>query len=475
MASQDEEDHHQSLHIVVFPWLAFGHLLPFLELSKRLSQRHSHRISFVSTPRNLQRIPKPPPHLAHLISFVHLPLPTNPDLPPNAESTLDLDYHQVPYLKAAFDTLATPFAQFLEISKPDLIIFDFVQHWLPNIASKLNLPCIFFNIFNASTTAFAGPPSLAIDVVDPRNEPPHFTVKPNWIPFESNMAYRLHEIRRVFNSYQLNSDVPSDIFRYTSAVRGCDFMAIRTCNEFEGEFVKVCEEILKEKPVVLTGLLPPRHVVDMDQQNKLPLSIKQWLDLREPRSVVYVAFGSEVKLTQGEIEELAHGLEMSEVPFFWVLKMKYSIQTQLRVPLGFEERVRGRGMVYIEWAPQQEILSHESIGGFVNQSGWSSVIESLANGLPMAVLPMASTQGLVARLVVWRRVGVEIESDERDGSFTREAVAKAVRVVMVEEEGEVVREEARKAREVFGDESLNDGYLDGFELFLRERVRAFKR
>ncbi|KAK9095891.1 hypothetical protein Sjap_021388 [Stephania japonica] len=471
MASQNED--HQSLHIVVFPWLAFGHLLPFLELSKRLSQRYSHRISFVSTPRTLQLLPKPPPQLSHLISFVDLPLPTNPDahhdhpLPPNAESTLDLDYDQVQYLKIAFDGLATPFTRFLEISNPDLIIFDFAQHWLPKIASKLNLPCIFFNIFNASTSSFAGPPSFSIDGVDPRHEPQHFTVKPNWIPFESNIAYRLHEIRRVFDFYQGNASDASDIFRYNSAVQGCDFMAIRTCNEFEGEYVRVCEEI-SEKLVVPTGLLPP----DVDQQKKLPLPIKQWLDRHKPRSVVYVAFGSEAKLTQGEIDELAHGLEMSEVPFFLVLRIKRNQDAEL--PLGFEERVRGRGVVCREWAPQQEILSHRSIGGFVNQSGWSSVIESLANGLAMAVLPLVSTQGLVARLVVWRRVGVEIERDERDGSFTREAVAKAVRVVMVEEEGELLREEARRAREVFGDQRLNDGYLDGFELFVRERVRAFK-
>jgi UDP:flavonoid glycosyltransferase YjiC (YdhE family) len=42
------------IEVVVFPWLAFGHMLPFLELSKRLAAR-GHAIAFVSTPQS------PPP------------------------------------------------------------------------------------------------------------------------------------------------------------------------------------------------------------------------------------------------------------------------------------------------------------------------------------------------------------------------------------------------------------------------------
>lgn len=47
------------LHIVMFPWLAFGHIIPYLKLSKLIAQK-GHKISFISTSRNIDRLPKLP-------------------------------------------------------------------------------------------------------------------------------------------------------------------------------------------------------------------------------------------------------------------------------------------------------------------------------------------------------------------------------------------------------------------------------
>nr|ABR17488.1 unknown [Picea sitchensis] len=44
----------KKLHFLVFPWLAQGHIIPFLELSKALAI-HGHKVSFLSTPVNISR------------------------------------------------------------------------------------------------------------------------------------------------------------------------------------------------------------------------------------------------------------------------------------------------------------------------------------------------------------------------------------------------------------------------------------
>ncbi|XP_020977638.1 UDP-glycosyltransferase 89B2-like isoform X2 [Arachis ipaensis] len=100
-------DESKNLHIVMFPFLAFGHILPFYELAKLIAQK-GHKISFISTPRNIKRLPKPPLNLQPFLELIELPLPQVENLPQNAESTMDIPHHMVPYLKKAFDGLEEP-------------------------------------------------------------------------------------------------------------------------------------------------------------------------------------------------------------------------------------------------------------------------------------------------------------------------------------------------------------------------------
>ncbi|TKY58729.1 UDP-glycosyltransferase 91A1 [Spatholobus suberectus] len=88
----------EKLHIVMFPWLHFGHIIPNLELAKLIAQK-GHHVSFVSTPTNIQRLPKLSPNLAAPIKFVKLPLPKVDNLPENTEATSDVPYDVVPSLK----------------------------------------------------------------------------------------------------------------------------------------------------------------------------------------------------------------------------------------------------------------------------------------------------------------------------------------------------------------------------------------
>ncbi|KAH7544110.1 hypothetical protein JRO89_XS15G0108600 [Xanthoceras sorbifolium] len=58
------------------------------------------------------------------------------------------------------------------------------------------------------------------------------------------------------------------------------------------------------------------HDDEVDDDEK----IMDWLSKKEPSSVVFVSFGSENFLSQGEVEEMAHGLELSNVDFIWVVR-----------------------------------------------------------------------------------------------------------------------------------------------------------
>ncbi|GMH15263.1 hypothetical protein Nepgr_017104 [Nepenthes gracilis] len=445
----------RKLNMVTFPWLAFGHMIPFLELSKSLA-RKGHHISFVSTPRNIERLPKIPQNLAPLIDFVKLPLPAGAEnLPPDAEATCDLHYDDVQFLKEAYDGLSEPIAEFLESSSPDWIVCDFSSHWLPSIAAKLRIPLAFFCIFPSRALSFFVGPSDS-----PGTHfkcPEDFTVVPEWITFPTSPAFRLHEAKKIMMISQENTSGVSDIFRVASVLRGCDAIAPRSCLELEADYIDLLKE-MHGKPVVPVGLLPP-SVEDYgdggsDSDGSWQV-ISSWLDKQGKRSVVYIAFGSESTQSREELSEVALGLELSGLPFFWALKNP-------ELPDGFEDRTNGRGLVWRSWAPQLRILSHESVGGFLTHSGWSSVIEALQFGLPLIILPFFVDQGLIARDLADRRVGIEVPRDEEDGSFTRDSVAESLRLVVVEEGGKACREKAKEMSTLFADRSLHEQYVDKF-------------
>ncbi|OEL30696.1 putative UDP-rhamnose:rhamnosyltransferase 1 [Dichanthelium oligosanthes] len=92
-----------SMHVLMLPWLAFGHILPFTELAKRIA-RQGRRVTLLSTPRNTRRLIRIPPELAGLVRVVDVHLPHVEGLPEDAEASIDLPSDDPrPYLRQAYD------------------------------------------------------------------------------------------------------------------------------------------------------------------------------------------------------------------------------------------------------------------------------------------------------------------------------------------------------------------------------------
>ncbi|KAJ4965851.1 hypothetical protein NE237_017700 [Protea cynaroides] len=464
-----------NLHIIMFPWLAFGHMIPFLELSKCLAQK-GHQISFISTPRNIERLPKLPPHLSPSSNFVKLTLPHLHNLPEEAEATSDVPFNKIQYLKMAFDGLKGSFSCFLETSTsaPDWIIHDFTFHWLQPLAAKHGIPCAFFSTFMASMLVFLGTPWLRMSGEDTRTDPEHFTVPPNWIPSPSNLAFRLYEILKMFESLSENASAVSDKHRFDSAILGSKFVIVRTCEEFEGDSLRILREKLYKIPVIPIGVLPPSDALE-DRDDTEWIKIKNWLDKQIKESVVYVSFGSEAEVSREEMREVALGLELSGLPFIWALRRPAGSEVgpSYMLPSGFEKRTEDQGFIWLGWAPQRKILAHPSVGAFLTHCGWSSVLEGLSMGCPLLYLPLSIEQPLVARLLLSKNVGVEIERDEKDGSFTRDSVAKSLRLVIVDRERKQHKAKAKEMKELFGDWARHDRYINDFDQYLRNHGDDF--
>ena len=137
-----------------------------------------------------------------------------------------------------------------------------------------------------------------------------------------------------------------------------------------------------------------------------------------------------------QLAEVAWGLANSMQPFLWVIRpgLVQNSQQLERLPDGFFDAVNARGYI-VEWAPQQEVLAHPAVGGFLTHSGWNSTLESICEGIPMICLPFFGDQMVNSRYVndVWR-IGVQLEK-----GLERGKIENAIRKLMVDEEGEEIR------------------------------------
>ncbi|CAN1795776.1 Gallate 1-beta-glucosyltransferase [Linum perenne] len=170
-----------------------------------------------------------------------------------------------------------------------------------------------------------------------------------------------------------------------------------------------------------------------------------WLDKHPLKSVIYVAFGSITILNQDQFQELALGLELTRRPFLWVIRADFVDGTRSSpdFPDGFLERVGNQGKI-VEWANQEEVLSHRSIACFVSHCGWNSTLDGLWCGVPFLCWPYFTDQFHNKESICegWK-VGLELKRGERNGLITRFEFSRKVEELVC---NATVRENAKKLR-----------------------------
>ncbi|RYR68685.1 hypothetical protein Ahy_A03g015165 isoform B [Arachis hypogaea] len=245
-----------------------------------------------------------------------------------------------------------------------------------------------------------------------------------------------------------------------------DAIAFRTCREIEGPYLDFIEEQFK-KPVLPTG-----PVILEKPNSALDEKWASWLGEFKQGSVVYCCLGSECRLRPNLFQELLLGLELVGMPFLAALKPPIGFDSVGdALPEGFEERVKGRGIVYGGWIQQPLILEHPSVGCFITHCGSGSLSEALLNECQLVLLPNVGDQILNARMMSKNlQVGVEVEKGEDDGLYTKESVCKAVSIVMDDENetSRIVRSNHAKIREVLLNKDLESTYIDAFCKNLQE-------
>ncbi|TYG82165.1 hypothetical protein ES288_D01G065600v1 [Gossypium darwinii] len=448
------------LHIAMFPWVAYGHFIPFLHLSNKLAHK-GHKISFI-LPKGVQPKLENMNQYPNLIQFVPLVIPHVDGLPPGAETTSVVPLNQQKYLAFAVDQTRDQVEGILGALKPDMVFYDF-WFWIPDLARQLGIHSICYVVVSSMIMSLGSnirtitKETTVEEVAKLPPDYPSSTVK-----FKAEEAAAL-----LFEANDFGSGL-SFGERTRTAVSGSDAIAFRTCRETEGPF---CDYFARGigKSVLLTGpCLPETNTQQLDEK------WVSWLSQFEPGSVVFCSFGSQSVLQKDEFQELVLGFELCGLPFLVALKPPQGFSTvEEALPEGFQDRVGGRGLVYGGWVPQEQLLHHPNIGCFVNHCGYGTMWEFLLSDCQIVLIPEIGDQILNTRLMVKElKIGVEVERG-KNREVSKESLSEAIKFVMDKdnETANMMKRNHAKLKQILSNRDLQEGYINNFIQALQDLVK----
>ncbi|XP_031485019.1 UDP-glycosyltransferase 79A2-like [Nymphaea colorata] len=447
----------QPLHLVMLPWLGFGHISPFIQLSNVLVD-HGIQITFLSPP---SLVPKIRATLHPSIPIVNYNLPPVPGLPAGVESTAAAQSFNL-LLMEALDASRPQIESLLLKLSPSIVVFDFVHYWLPQLAASLGIKSVFFYI----ATAMSATPMKIFTRVHPRKLALSVVGK---LPvslvaaFVGLKPYETRDLLQFVHKHDSSSISPCS--RMLAVMVLSSAVLLKSATELEDPYINFVNS-LSGKRALLCGTL-----MSKPPTGELEARWDRWLSKFPAASVVFCSFGSELCLSTEQIAELVAGLEMSGCPFLAVLNFSAEAKEKGIEAKFLGERMGGNGMVHTGWVQQQHILRHPSVGAHIGHGGLSSMMEAVVGGCQTVLLPQTMDQFLNAKLVVKRlKAGVGVKRRSKDGWFTREAVCQAVRMAMKDEteKARTMRANNAKLREFLLNEKVQQQYVQNFVSKLKE-------
>ncbi|GMY32218.1 UDP-glycosyltransferase 92A1-like [Fagus crenata] len=310
-------------HILLLPYMAHGHLIPFLALAKQIQQSTGFTITIANTKLNIQylRSTLSSSDSNSNIYFAELPFcSTDHDLPPNTENTENLSLTKIGTLFHASASLKEPLLNLVrdikdQEGKPPLcIISDVFFGWANEVAKSVGTVNITFTTGGAyGTLAYA---SVWLNLPHRSSDSDEFTT-PGFPE-----SYRFH--RSQLHQYIRDADGTDTWSRFMQSQISKSMESYGwLCNTVE-EIEPLGLDLLRKYlglPVWSIGPLIPPAALKNNQSciykqhtgkkpGLAPEKCVEWLDLHCPDSVLYISFGSQNTIGWPMAAEQAYNSKM---------------------------------------------------------------------------------------------------------------------------------------------------------------------
>ncbi|KAG7960691.1 hypothetical protein I3843_10G136500 [Carya illinoinensis] len=460
-------------HAVCIPYPAQGHVNPMMKLAKLLHHKGFH-VTFVNTEFNHRRLlkSKGPDSLDDLPDFRFETIPDG--LPPSDDdATQDIPSLSDSIRKTCLVSFRSLMAKLNDthvssnvVPPVSCIVSDLGMSFAINAAEELGIPVLL--LWTASACGFLGYAHsrqlvergdlAAVLKDDNYRTNGYMDTTIDWIPGLKKI--RIKDLPSFLFTLDPNDSMLNFILEMIEKASKASAIVVNTFDALEQEALDVLSSMFP--PIYSIG--PLHLLLNQVPQKDLVSNIGsslwkyeddclEWLNSKEPNSVIYVNFGSVADVTPPQMVEFAWGLANSKKAFLWVIRPDIVKDASLIVLLHeFVIETKNRGII-LSWCPQEHVLSHPSIGGFLTHSGWNSMLESMCAGVPVLCWPFFAEQQINCRFacIEWG-IGMEI-----DGNVKRDEVERLVRELMDGEKGKEIRKHAMEWKKMAEEATSSKG------------------
>nr|XP_027076904.1 beta-D-glucosyl crocetin beta-1,6-glucosyltransferase-like [Coffea arabica] len=287
-ANSTENVSRTSLRVLMLPMLGHGHISPFLELAKKLTERGFH-IYLCSTSINLNHGSKSRSRLWSRSGTFHIDLP---QLPSRYHTTDGLAKHLLPILYKSLALSIPEIHKTIKALNPDMVIYDQALTWF-SITPLHHIPSVWLHIVSVAALSYAF----------------HLALKPgSEYPFPAT-SLRDFELQKLLAAIGHKS---LDVGEGSSLP-----LLVNTSRAMEGKYLDHLASITNLKVLPVGPLIPtsPNAAAELEE----------------------------------EIEEIAFGLELSHENFIWALRsppegIEFGVPI-IAMPMAFEQPINGRVLV----------------------------------------------------------------------------------------------------------------------------------
>ncbi|CAG7734933.1 unnamed protein product, partial [Allacma fusca] len=153
-----------------------------------------------------------------------------------------------------------------------------------------------------------------------------------------------------------------------------------------------------------------------DEHKALPKEMEAFIEGAGDAGFIFVSFGSMVKMSmvpESLLQLFFNAIKDMKTRFIW----RWDSNPPANLP---------KNILTGKWFPQQDLLAHPKIKGFISHGGLMSSQQAIFHAVPLVVLPVVYDQPYNAFRAKHHGIGIHLELSELTEENFREAVIRIV-------------------------------------------------